>query len=171
MAGSWTEILDSSKLGVAGGIAELDSSGLLKSIQIPAIPSTKITGLISNSNIPNLDASKITSGAFSTSRIPTLEQSKINGLSTALDKKVETSTTVNGKALSGNISITKSDVGLPKVEDKTSAMILAELTIENITDTGLDTSNIIKEVSELPTSGSAGQMVKLGGAIYVWKDN
>ncbi len=171
MAGSWTEILDSSKLGVAGGIAQLDSSGLLKSTQVPAVPSTKITGLISNSNIPNLDASKITSGAFSISRIPTLEQSKINGLSTALDKKVETSTTINGKALSANISINKADIGLSKVEDKTSAMIRAEITLDNITGTGLDTSNLIKEVTQLPASGSSGQMVKLGGAIYVWKDS
>jgi hypothetical protein len=171
MAGSWTEILDSSKLGVAGGIAQLDSSGLLKTTQVPAIPSTKITGLISNSNIPNLDASKITSGAFSSSRIPTLEQSKINGLSTSLSKKVETSTTINGKALSANISINKADIGLSKVEDKTSAMIRAEITLDNITGTGLDTSNLIKEVTQLPASGSSGQMVKLGGAIYVWKES
>jgi len=187
MAGSWTEILDSSKLGSPGGLAQLDSSGLLKENQVPTILSTKISGLIAASSIPDidaskiksgtlatarvpdLDASKITTGSFSANRIPTLELSKISGLSTALDKKVETTTTINGKALTGNISINKSDVGLSKVEDKSSAMIRAELSIANITNTGIDTSNLIKEVSELPASGVDGQMVKFDGALYVWK--
>lgn len=188
MAGSWTEILDSSKLGSPGGLAQLDGSGVLKETQVPTIPSTKISGLIAAGSIPDidaskiksgtlaiarvpdLDASKITTGSFSASRIPTLDQNKISGLTSALDKKVDTSTTINGKALTSSISINKSDVSLSKVEDKSSAMIRAELSIENITKTGLNTSNLIKEVSELPQSGVDGQMIKNKGSIYVWKD-
>ncbi len=188
MAGSWTEILDSSKLGVAGGIAELDSSGLLKDTQVPSIPSTKITGLLATgiipdidaskiisgtlniNRIPGLEASKITSGLFSSSRIPTLEQSKINGLPTALNGKVSTSRKINGKALTADISIDKGDVGLTNVENKSSATIRAELSIANVIDTGLDTSSLIRKVTQLPASGVDGQMIKHNGSIFVWKD-
>ncbi len=188
MSGVWREILDSAKLGVAGGIAQLDGSGLLKDTQVPSIPSTKITGLIPANSIPNidaskiisgvlgtsripsLDASKITSGSFLSSRIPTLEQSKINGLSTALNSKVNTSRKINGKALTADISIDKGDVGLTNAENKSSATIRSEISLTNIIDTGIDTSSIIKQVTQLPASGNDGQMVKLNGSIYVWKD-
>lgn len=42
-----------------------------------SVAASRITGTLSTSNIPNLDASKITSGQFNTARIPNLSASKI----------------------------------------------------------------------------------------------
>lgn len=188
MGGTWREILDSEKLGVASGIAQLDGSGVLKETQLPSIPSTKITGLIlttsipkldaskigfgilDTSRIPNLDTSKITSGAFSDARIPTLEMSKINGLSSALNSKVCTSRKINGKDLTADISLSKGDIGLSSVDNKSSATIRSEISLSNIIDTGIDTSSLIKQVTQLPTTGVSGQMVRFNGSIYVWKE-
>ena len=61
-------------------------------------------------DIPALDASKITSGSFNAARIPTLEQSKITGLASALAGKVDTSTAINGKHLSGDIELKTNDL-------------------------------------------------------------
>ncbi len=189
MAGNWVEVLDSSKLGQANGIAQLDDkqelasaqiptlpvsklSGTLSESQIPSLPATKITsGTFSSSRIPSLDASKITTGALGSDRIPTLSQSKISGLSTALAGKVSTSIKVNGHALTGNVSVTKTDIGLSNVENKSSATIRNEITKVNITNTGVNTSDLIKGVRELPTSGTDGEMVKFNDALYVWKDS
>ena len=44
---------------------------------IPSISASKITGTLATSNIPSLDASKITSGSFATARIPNLDAGKI----------------------------------------------------------------------------------------------
>ncbi|MCD4651165.1 MAG: hypothetical protein K8S56_05185 [Candidatus Cloacimonetes bacterium] len=155
MSGQWKEILDSDKLGIADGVAQLDASGKLTSGQIPSIPPANISGVLSTSQIPSLDASKVTSGAFSSSRIPsldatkitsgslnadripTLAQAKVSGLSTSLAGKVSTSTKVNGKALSGDVN--------------------------------LKTSDIIEEVAELPESGIIGEIIAFEGTLYVWK--
>jgi hypothetical protein len=187
MAGTWVEVLASSKLGQPNGVAQLDASQKLSSAQIPSVPVTKLTGVLSDSQIPSLSASKITSGTFSSSRIPsldaskvttgtlgsdripTLAQSKISGLGTALASKVSNTTTVNGHALSGNVTVTKGDVGLSSVENKSSATIRSEISKANITNTGVNTSDLIKGVTELPASGADGEMVKFNDAIYVWK--
>ncbi len=128
MSGQWKEILDADKLGAADEIAQLDATGKLKSTQIPEIDPTNISGILSASQIPSLDASKVTSGAFSSSRIPsldttkiasgslnadripTLAQAKVSGLSTSLAGKVSTSTKVNGKALSGDVTLKTADI-------------------------------------------------------------
>ena len=155
MAGQWKEILDGDKLGIADGIAQLDTTGKLKSTQIPEIDPTHISGVLSASQIPeldaskiatgsfatdripSLDASKITSGAFNADRIPTLAQSKITGLATSLAGKVDTTTKINGKALTSDIT--------------------------------LETSDIIEEVTELPESGIIGEIIAFEGTLYVWK--
>ena len=154
MAGTWQEILDSGQLGVANGIAQLDKSGKLITEQIPQIEPGNITGTLSASQIPDLDASKITSGVLGTAlipdldaakiatgtlatdRIPTMAQSKITGLTTALAVKVETRTKINGHALEGDIK--------------------------------LETTDIIAEVTELPEEGVIGEVVAYGGKLYVW---
>lgn len=56
------------------------------------------------------------------------------GAYTELNKKVDKTTTVNGHALSGNVTVTKSDVGLGNVENKSSATIRGEITKANVTD-------------------------------------
>lgn len=62
--------------GLSKGTTSTDAAtyGQLTSVSISA---SRITGTLSTSNIPNLNASKITSGTFATARIPNLAASKI----------------------------------------------------------------------------------------------
>ena len=55
-----------------------------------------------------------------------------NRVSTELVNKVDKTTTVNGHALSDNVTVTKSDIGLGKVENKSSATIRGEITRDNV---------------------------------------
>ena len=57
--------------------ALLDSVGKLLLANIPNLPASRTTsGAFTTARIPNLPASKITSGAFATARIPSLAASK-----------------------------------------------------------------------------------------------
>ena len=80
--------------------------------------------------------------------IPELEQSKISGLTAALAAKVPTSRTINSKPLSANIDITKGDVGLGNVENKSSADILAGITESDIPD-GMAQGKILNLATDL----------------------
>ena len=58
--------------------ALLDSVGKLLLANIPNLPASRTTsGAFTTARIPNLPTSKITSGSFSTARIPSLAASKI----------------------------------------------------------------------------------------------
>jgi hypothetical protein len=80
---------------------------------------------------------RVTSGAtLSSADIPTLAQSKITNLTTDLAAKVPTTRTVNGHALSSNVTVTKSDVGLGSVTND------AQIKLSDLdTSTSLGTSN------------------------------
>lgn len=60
------------------------------------------------------------------------DQSTIQALETIATNKVDKTTTVNGKSLSSDITITKSDLSLDNVENKSSATIREEITKDNI---------------------------------------
>lgn len=72
---------------VVSGIVNLDEYSLSAS-DIPDLPASKITsGTLGTDRIPGLDASKITGGTFNTALIPTLQISHIMNLSTSLGLK------------------------------------------------------------------------------------
>jgi len=60
---------------------------------------------ILEADVPDLSASKITSGSLATARIPTLAQSKVTNLATDLASKVPTTRTIAGRALSNDLLV------------------------------------------------------------------
>ena len=70
-------------------------------------------------NVDNISRDQLIEG-LTGDDIPVITIGKVTGLQGALDAKVPTSRTVNGKALSANISLAKADVGLANVENKSS---------------------------------------------------
>lgn len=65
--------------------------------------------------------------------IPLATEASVTSLTSTVADKVPQTTTVNGHALSGNVTVTASDVGLGSVENKSSATIRGELTSSNVT--------------------------------------
>ena len=87
----------------------------------------------------------------------------------AWKKIIDETTKINGHALSSDVTVSKSDVGLSNVENKSSATIRSEITKANITNTGLKTSDIIASETTLPASGTEGEIIKYNNSLYVWK--
>lgn len=78
--------------------------------------------------------------------------SDVNGLTSALAGKVVTTTTVNGHALSGNVTVTKSDVGLGNVDntaDASKAFTAAQTTSGTFADARIAQSNVTQYQSAL----------------------
>lgn len=138
---AWKEILDEEKIGIAGGLASLDSNQKL----VQNVPNSKVDGLgslalkssLAAADIPNLAAGKITSGTFGADRIPTLPQSKITDLTNTLAAKVDTTRKVNNKPLSADVT--------------------------------LGTNDLIASKTTLPATGNEGEIIRFGSALYVWK--
>jgi len=71
---------------------------------------------------------QVTAGAnLAASDVPDIAISQVTGLQTALDGKVATTTTVNGHALSENVTVTKADIGLGNVADGAQVNIIEEI--------------------------------------------
>ena len=173
---AWKELIDESKIGAAGGVAGIDSSGRLtipvagfdRDIVIADLNITKED--IGLGNVENKSAADILA-ELTAADIPDLDITQITGLTTALDSKVPTTRKVAGKSLEGDISLTKSDVGLGNVENKSSADIYDGLTAEHISATGVKTSDLISMVTTLPAVGDPGEIAMKDGVLYVWRDS
>ena len=81
----------------------------------------------------------------------------------ALANKADKTTTVNGHALNGNVTVTKSDIGLGNVENKSSTTIRGELTKANVTDALGYTPLDADDAYEHPTSHPASMITGLAG--------
>lgn len=115
-----------------GDVAAMQITEGNLTLNAPVLDST--TGLMSPAYLPT--ASSSVKGvvnvdtALSSSSANPVQNSVIN---TALDGKVPTSRTVNGHALTANVTITASDLGLGNVENKSSATIRSEITDSDLT--------------------------------------
>jgi hypothetical protein len=89
------------------------------------------------------------------------------GVESSVDKKVDKTTTVNGKSLSGNITLTADDVGAAIVDDITNALINYYKKSETYTQTEINqmVSAIpkfaISAVDSLPTSNISSTTIYL----------
>jgi ribosomal protein S5 len=156
---AWKELIDESKIGAAGGVVGIDSAGKIavpvagfdRDITVGDMDITKDD--VGLGNVENKSAADILA-ELTAGDIPDLDLTQITGLTAALGSKVPTTRTVQGKALSSNITLDKADVGLGKVEDKSVAGILAELTARDIPDLELIqvTGLVVALDSKVPTS-------------------
>ncbi|MFA5628129.1 MAG: hypothetical protein WC965_11765 [Thiohalomonadaceae bacterium] len=179
MAGNWVELIDKQQVGIAGGVASLDSNLKLKQ----NIPNAKVDGLGSLAlksslvvaDIPALSADKITSGTFADARIPALAANKITS-GTFADARIPALAT--SKITSGTFDvaripalatskITGLDTVLANKVETTRKVNGKALT----SDVDLITSDLITKPTALPSLGSDGEIVKVGGKLYVWKES
>lgn len=94
-------------------------------------------------------AVKITDATITEAKLSSAVQSKLNQAGPDLSNYVAKTTTVNGHALSGNVDVTKADVGLGAVDDTADA----NKPISNATQTALDA----KAATTALTSGLAAK--------------
>jgi hypothetical protein len=152
----WKEILDDSLLGVADGIAQLDSNGKVAQ---------------------NVDASKV-DGTLATTNIPTLAISKVSNLQTELDNKLATKQDVIDTGLSYSDVGAKADSYTPsKTEILSTGLDYSDIGAKpdsytpsktEILSTGLATNDIIPDETSLPASGNPGEMCRVSGKLYMW---
>jgi hypothetical protein len=120
--------LDASKLTVGTLPVARIANNSITDAHISGLSATKLSGSLSMDRIADgaitnakigtgLDASKLTVGTLPAARIPAnhLSISQINTLQTNLNSKVNTSLTINGKALSANLTLNTQDVLIPTV--------------------------------------------------------
>ncbi len=178
--------LDKTLKGTANGLAELDATGKVPAAQLPSYVDDVVEGYFYNSKFYE-ESAHTTEIAGETSKIyMDLTTNKIyrwSGTAFAVVSDTlalgETSATAyrgdRGKAAydhsqltSGNPhKVTKTDVGLGNVDNKSAATILGEMTAKNVTDAlGFTPAGN-------PSGGTAGQVLKKGsdGNIVWGADN
>ena len=132
-------------------LPQMNASNLIQPTNIPAIDASKVTtGTFNSTQIPNLDAGKITTGTLGTSTIPNLDAGKITS------GTLGTSTIPNldaGKISSGTLGVSRIP-GLPATQitsgTLTSASMVPALDASKITTGTLGTGvvpNITRDMS------------------------
>jgi len=199
MAGTWKKIIDSGFKINNKPLGESNSLSLTKGD----------LGLGKVDNRSEADIIAAMKGSLVLGDLPAITIAKITGLQIALDGKVSTSRKINNKPLTADITLKNSDVGLGNVENKSSATIRGEIVEANIpknmsrdkivnlatdlttltsdisdilgypingkkmkdgTSIILDTTDIIRVETTLPSTGRSGEMIRMGQFLYVWQD-
>ncbi len=175
----------SANVGVAGGVASLDGSGLIPTSQLPLSGAITYKGAWNaNTNTPSLSNGSGTAGwEYSVSVAGTQNFGAGNITFNAGDfviyngsiwERVPTGSTVTSvQSRTGDVVITKADVGLANTENKTSAAIRAEITSLNVTNalgyTPYNATNpsgyISSAVTTLQTSGIGISVNQSNGAV------
>lgn len=131
MAGTWKKIIDSGFEINNKPLGDKNSLSLTKGD----------LGLGNVDNKSEADIIAAMKGSLVLDDLPKIPIAKITGLQTALDGKVPTTRTINGKKLTGDITVSKGDLGLGSVENKSSATIRSEIVVADI-PSGISTSKI-----------------------------
>lgn len=167
--------LDATLKGAANGLAELDASGKVPAAQLPSYVDDVVEGYFYNAKFYKESAhtTEITGEAsklymdLATNKIYRWTGTTYGVVSETLALGETASTAYRGdrgktaydhsQQTSGNPhKVTKSDVGLSNVENKSAATILSEMTSKNVTDA------LGYTPTESPTTnGTAGQVLKL----------
>ena len=175
----------SANVGVAGGVASLDGSGLIPTSQLPLSGAITYKGAWNaNTNTPSLSNGSGTAGwQYSVSVAGTRNFGAGNITFNAGDfviyngsiwERVPTGASVTSvQGRTGDVVVTKADVGLANTENKTSAAIRAEITSLNVTNalgyTPYNATNpsgyISSAVTTLQTSGAGISVNQSNGAV------
>ena len=97
---------------------------------------------ITASDIPNLDATKITGGELSTDRLPTIPVNKGGTGLTSISTLLNTNTT-------------KADVGLSNVDNKSSSTIISEISKSDIDALNVDAATVNDKTVETSVPSNA----------------
>ena len=199
MAGTWKKIIDSG--------FKINNKPLGESNSLSLTKGDLGLGKVDNKSEAEIIAAM--KGSLVLDDLPDITITKIKGLQTALDGKVPTTRKINGKLLNADITVSKGDLELGNVENKSSATIRSEIVEADIpknmgrdkivnlaTDLTtitsdisdilaypingkkmrdgasiiLDTTDIIRVETTLPSIGRPGEMVRMGQFLYVWQD-
>ena len=191
-----TDFTEATKAEVDSGTLKINgiSQPALEAIASDVPAWAKKTNLDA-ADVPNLDAAKITSGEFNVVRIPTLTLAKISdsgvlaakdevakadlatALSSELDGKFDSSDVANALATAdwtdlgiAKTDVSKADVGLSNVDNKSSATIRSEITSANLSnkvDSGALQSGAVIEAKIASNAVSANKIAN--GAVKAAK--
>lgn len=128
----WSKSLDKGDVG----LDKVDNVKQYSASNPPPYPVTSVAGKTGAVTLAKGDVglgSVVNTGDSATPVSGGTTKFTTGGAYTELAKKVDKSTTVNGHALSGNVTVTASDVGLGNVDNKSSDTIRSEITKSNVT--------------------------------------
>lgn len=148
-----------SDVGVANGVAELDSTGKVPASQLPSMDYIPNSEKGANSGVATLDAS----GKLNATQKPTYTANEVGArpntwTPTASDVgAVPTSRTVNGKALSSNITLTADDVNAASPPSSTTITLTTSgwsSNTQTVTVSGVSSDETAQLIQPMPAMAS-----------------